>query len=155
MIAIAININGKEIENPLLKIIIALAVVGLVLFIILPLLGVVLSFSVGLVVFLVPAIIIGIPLLVLGGLLFPILKILLIIAGIILLFFVPVAIIPGLPVLGVLLVIAGIYIMIKNEKNRGSFLPLFYFNTSHNTERIDNYFLLVSTLALCSYCLLE
>jgi hypothetical protein len=40
----------------------------------------------------------------LGGLLFPILKILLIIAGIILLFFVPVAIIPGLPVLGVLLV---------------------------------------------------
>lgn len=104
MIAIAININGKEIENPLLKIIIALAVVGLVLFIILPLLGVVLSFSVGLVVFLVPAIIIGIPLLVLGGLLFPILKILLIIAGIILLFFVPVAIIPGLPVLGVLLV---------------------------------------------------
>lgn len=112
MISIAININGKEVENPLLKLIIGLAVAGLVVFVILPIIGVVVSFSVGLVILLVPAILIGLPLLVVGSVIFPLLKFLLIGAGIIFLLFFP-GIIPGLSVVAIILIVAGLYIMLK------------------------------------------
>ncbi len=69
-----LEVNGKEVKNPVARFFLGLLVfflvivlVGLILFAILPLIGIVVSFSLGLVILIVVAVILGVPLVLIGG----------------------------------------------------------------------------------------
>jgi len=75
-----IEVNGKKVTNPIAIVIVGLAsvvltglITALVIFIILPFTGIVLSISVGLTIVIFIAILVGLPILILGRLIFGIL----------------------------------------------------------------------------------
>ena len=69
-----IVINGKEVKNPLFRVLISigailfsLLVAGLTVFLVLPLVGVIVSTTIGVVIVVLVALVIGIPILILVG----------------------------------------------------------------------------------------